>query len=71
MSVRRSVTVAAELLAVLMMLSLVIGQALSTPVGLSYVETGSMDPTLSPGDGFAPTTPNSRSFRTETPSANR
>jgi len=52
MSLRGTVTRAAELLAVVVVLSLVLGQALGTPAGLSYVETGSMAPTLEPGDGF-------------------
>lgn len=52
MSVRRSLTLAVELLGAVVVLSLVIGQLLGTPVGLSYVETGSMEPTLDPGDGF-------------------
>ena len=52
MSVRRTVTGAAELLVAVVVLSLVVGQALGTPVGLSYVETGSMEPALEPGDGF-------------------
>lgn len=34
------------------LVSLFLGQALGQPVLLSYVETGSMAPTLSPGDGF-------------------
>ncbi|MFC7138101.1 S26 family signal peptidase [Halobaculum litoreum] len=29
-----------------------VGQALGQPVLVSYVETGSMAPTLAPGDGF-------------------
>jgi signal peptidase len=33
-------------------LALLVGQALGQPVLLSYVETGSMEPTLDPGDGF-------------------
>lgn len=33
-------------------ISLLIGQLLGQPVLLSYVETGSMAPTLDPGDGF-------------------
>lgn len=52
MSLPRSLTLAVELLAVVVVLSLVLGQALGTPVGLSYVETGSMEPTMEPGDGF-------------------
>jgi len=35
-------------------LALGAGQLLGQPVGLSYVETGSMEPTLEPGDGFIP-----------------
>lgn len=31
---------------------LIAGAVLGQPIFLSYVETGSMDPTLSPGDGF-------------------
>lgn len=34
------------------LLSLLAGQVLGQPLLLSYVETGSMEPTLSPGDGF-------------------
>ena len=37
---------------VLLLLALVAGQLLGQPVGLSYVETDSMSPTLEPGDGF-------------------
>lgn len=36
----------------LIVLSLVAGSILGQPVLLSYVETGSMSPTLEPGDGF-------------------
>ncbi|WP_411965755.1 signal peptidase I [Haloferax sp. YSMS24] len=36
----------------ILILSLVVGQAVSQPVGFSYVETGSMAPTMDPGDGF-------------------
>jgi signal peptidase len=32
--------------------SLLLGSLLGQPVGLGYVETGSMEPTLEPGDGF-------------------
>ena len=34
------------------LLALLAGQALGHPILLSYVETGSMEPTLNPGDGF-------------------
>lgn len=37
---------------VLIVISLVLGSALGQPILLSYVETGSMSPTLDPGDGF-------------------
>ncbi len=57
MSPRGTVARAAELLAVAVVLSLLVGQALGTPVGLSYVETGSMEPTLDPGDGFVAVPP--------------
>ena len=36
----------------LVVASLLLGQVLGTPVLLGYVETGSMEPTLDPGDGF-------------------
>ncbi|WP_318567693.1 S26 family signal peptidase [Salinigranum marinum] len=52
MSVRRTVTRALELLAVAVVLSLLVGQFLGQPVLLAFVETGSMAPTLEPGDGF-------------------
>ncbi|EMA61794.1 peptidase S26B, signal peptidase [Halorubrum lipolyticum DSM 21995] len=41
-----------QVAAVLVVASLVVGQYLGQPVLLSYVETGSMQPVLSPGDGF-------------------
>jgi signal peptidase len=37
---------------ILLVLSLVAGSILGQPILLSYVETGSMSPTLEPGDGF-------------------
>ena len=52
MSVRRTLARALELLAVAVVLSLVVGQVLGQPVLLAFVETGSMSPTLEPGDGF-------------------
>ena len=39
-------------LVVLVVVCLVAGSTLGQPVLLSYVETGSMEPTLEPGDGF-------------------
>ncbi|GAB7013190.1 signal peptidase I [Halolamina salina] len=52
MSPRRFLTVGAELAVALVVASLLLGQVLGTPVLLGYVETGSMEPTLEPGDGF-------------------
>ncbi len=39
-------------LLVVIALALILGQLLGQPILLSYVETGSMQPTLDPGDGF-------------------
>jgi signal peptidase len=36
----------------LVVVSLTVGAVLGQPVGLAYVETGSMEPKLAPGDGF-------------------
>ncbi|MYL16842.1 signal peptidase I [Halorubrum terrestre] len=52
MSIKRTLSVALQAAAVLVVVSLVVGQFLGQPILLSYVETGSMQPTLSPGDGF-------------------
>ncbi len=54
MSLRRNVALAGQILVVLAALALVAGNVLGQPVLLGYVETGSMAPTLSPGDGFVP-----------------
>ena len=43
---------AVELLVVGVVVALVLGSVLGQPVLLSYVETGSMEPTLAPGDGI-------------------
>ena len=51
-SARRALTLGLELLLVLVVVSLLAGQFLGQPVLLSYVETGSMAPTMEPGDGF-------------------
>jgi signal peptidase len=51
-SARRALTLGFELLLVLVVISLLAGQFLGQPVLLSYVETGSMAPTMEPGDGF-------------------
>lgn len=42
----------AEVLLILGCLSLFAGQVLGVPLGLAFVETGSMAPTMEPGDGF-------------------
>ena len=52
MSVRRTLVRSVELLALLLVLSLVAGQLLGQPVLLAFVETGSMASTMEPGDGF-------------------
>jgi signal peptidase len=51
-TLRRTVSTALQVGAILVLASPLLGQALGMPVLLSYVETGSMNPTLSPGDGF-------------------
>ncbi len=52
MSIRRYLSVTLQLLVVLVIIALFAGQALGQPILLSFVETGSMEPTLEPGDGF-------------------
>jgi len=52
MRLRRTLSVGLQIAAVLVVFSLVVGQFLGQPVLLSFVETGSMQPTLDPGDGF-------------------
>jgi signal peptidase len=52
MTPRRALWLSVEAAVVLVVASLVVGQVLGTPVLLGYVETGSMEPTLEPGDGF-------------------
>lgn len=52
MAIRRALTLSIELLVILVVVSLAAGQALGYPVLLGFVETGSMAPTLEPGDGF-------------------
>lgn len=49
---RRAVVRGVEILVIAAFVALVVGQLLGQPVLLSYVETGSMAPTLQPGDGF-------------------
>jgi len=52
MSLRRYLRLGLTLAVVLVAVSLVVGNLLGQPILLSYVETGSMAPTLAPGDGF-------------------
>jgi signal peptidase len=48
----RVLQAAVELVVVVIVVSLIAGQLLGQPILLSFVETGSMEPTLNPGDGF-------------------
>ncbi|MBB6646642.1 signal peptidase I [Halobellus ruber] len=52
MSPKRLLSITLQVAVVVVVLSLVAGQFLGQPVLLSFVETGSMQPTLDPGDGF-------------------
>jgi len=52
MRTERAVEVAVGLLVGLLVVSLLASQLLGQPVLLGFVETGSMSPTLEPGDGF-------------------
>lgn len=52
MGTQSVLTRAAGVFVALVVISLLAGQLIGQPVGLSYVETGSMAPTLQPGDGF-------------------
>jgi len=52
MTWRRRLGLALQALLLIAVLSLAVGNAIGQPILLSYVETGSMDPTLNPGDGF-------------------
>ncbi|MDY7082679.1 MAG: signal peptidase I, partial [Halobacteria archaeon] len=52
METRDVATNAVEFLLLAVIISVVAGQFLGQPVLLGYVETGSMSPTLEPGDGF-------------------
>ena len=51
-SFRRHVSVGVQFLLAIVLVSLLVGVVLDQPVLLSYVETGSMAPTMDPGDGF-------------------
>lgn len=52
MSRLKSLGTLLEVAAILFLVAMVAGQVLGQPVLLGYVETGSMKPTLEPGDGF-------------------
>ena len=52
MAIKRLLSVTLQAAAILGILSLILGVYLGQPVLLSFVETGSMQPTLDPGDGF-------------------
>jgi signal peptidase len=51
-SLRRYATWGVEVLLIVVLMSLITGAALGQPILLSFVETGSMEPTMEPGDGF-------------------
>jgi signal peptidase len=57
MSLRRYLRFGATALVGVVVISLVVGNLLGQPILLSYVETGSMAPTLNPGDGFVAVPP--------------
>ena len=52
MTLRSVATAAFEAVAVVVIVSLVVGQALGQPMLLGYVATDSMEPTIEAGDGF-------------------
>jgi signal peptidase len=52
MSLRAWALKTSEALALLAVIALIVGQLLGQPILLSFVTTGSMQPTLDPGDGF-------------------
>lgn len=52
MRIFRYLRLCGEASIVALVLVLLIGSALGQPIGIGYVETGSMQPTLAPGDGF-------------------
>jgi signal peptidase len=57
MNVRELAEYALLAVAFVLVVSLVLGQLLGHPVLLGFVETGSMEPTLKPGDGFVAVPP--------------
>lgn len=57
MSVRSSFGTAATVLLVAVVIAMLVGQQLGQPLLLGFVVTGSMSPTLEPGDGFVAVPP--------------
>ena len=54
MSVSSISKTSVEIVALLAVVLLVAGSVLGQPILIGFVETGSMEPTLAPGDGFVP-----------------
>ena len=52
MGLKRALSVTLQVAVAIVIVSLIAGQFLGQPILLSFVETGSMQPTLDPGDGF-------------------
>ncbi|WP_138006682.1 S26 family signal peptidase [Halalkalirubrum salinum] len=52
MGMKRYATLGIEVFVIILIVGLLAGQFLGQPIFLSFVETGSMSPTLEPGDGF-------------------
>jgi signal peptidase len=50
--IRRVLAVGGQAVVVVAVVALVLGSVLGQPILLGFVETGSMEPTLNPGDGF-------------------
>ena len=57
MTTRETLGTVLEVALVLLMLGLLVGQLLGQPFLLGFVETGSMAPTMDPGDGFVAVPP--------------
>lgn len=51
-SLKRFTTGLGEILLLMFIIAVLLGQVIGQPVFLSYVETGSMEPTIDAGDGF-------------------
>lgn len=54
MSLRDKFRTVGSILVTVAIVGLVVGSLTGIPVGIAFVETGSMEPTLEPGDGFVP-----------------